>query len=156
MDKCCATQNNRIDGFMAIIPGQNSIMPQAAVVGRCSESYWALNLFVFFLHGISKSCFKSCFKSLFLTPRGLAVVGILVSGLCIAPVAYAYFGAGGRLELQYFSLFITTVFFKKKFHNFSSFKFLPDFFLHSSLPCIRRPVPPAALHAAGAGEETIT
>merc|ERR1719350_2241616 len=26
--------------------------------------------------------------------RGLAVVGILVSGLCIAPVAYAYFGAG--------------------------------------------------------------
>ena len=28
-------------------------------------------------------------------PRGLAVLGILVSGLCVAPVAYAYFGPQG-------------------------------------------------------------
>ena len=28
--------------------------------------------------------------------RGLAVLGILVSGVCIAPVAYAYFGPAGQ------------------------------------------------------------
>ena len=35
--------------------------------------------------------------------RGLAVLGILVSGVCIAPVAYAYFGPAGTLLIITFS-----------------------------------------------------
>ena len=65
------------------------------------------------------------------------MLGILVSGVCIAPVAYAYFGPAGQLKLR-------TIW------DICEGKYL-GYFKFDVLPPLR-PLHLAAVHEAGAGE----